>query len=152
MRRALAPLALVALAVLAVPSSAKGVTERGSYQLRLKPNPVFYATDPVEGRCSPGASPYVVGVPDSDSSRTFRFSRSGTLRATLLPELATFPVGPEWDLVVRESGRGVVATSTTHVGEYELTYPVRANRPFWLVACNKTGWPNATVSWRFTSR
>jgi hypothetical protein len=134
-----------------VAAHAAPASQGGSYQLRLKPNPAFYATDPVEGRCSPGATPYVVGVPESESFRTFRFGRAGTLQASLLPELATFPMGPEWDLVVR-STRGVRAASTPRFGAYELTYRVAAGEAFSLVACNKSGWPNATVSWRFTPR
>ena len=151
-RRAVAPVVLAALAVVAVPADARGVTERGSYQLVLKPAPSLYATDRVDGRCSPGASPYVVAVPDSEDYHQFAFGVAGTLRATLLPELATFPVGPEWDLVVRDGAKGVRATSTPRFGAYELTYRVAARHPFALVASNKSGWPNATITWQFTSR
>jgi hypothetical protein len=45
MRRALAPLAIAALAAFVLPSGARGVTERGSYPLTLKPAPAFYALD-----------------------------------------------------------------------------------------------------------
>ena len=165
MRRTLTPLLVLLVLVAALSSAADAkpkpkhkpqprpvVVERGSYDLQLAPNPGYYATDAQQKWCSSLTTAHVGRVPDSWDYHGFRFPPPGTFEVTLQPELRSFPVGPEWDLVLLASSRQV-ARASTKWGAYQLSYSTASPyQPLVLVACNKSGWPNATVSWTFTYR
>jgi hypothetical protein len=166
MRRTLAPLlVLVALvAGMSLPAEAhhkakhkpkavpQPVVVHGSYELELTPNPGYYVTDASQQWCSPLTSASVGRVVSSADYHSLRFHGPGTLSVSLLPELASFPVGPEWDLLLR-SGRTTSRRATPKYGAYELSYTATSTPvELGLLACNKSGWPKATVSWTFTYR
>ncbi|HUR15225.1 MAG TPA: hypothetical protein VM097_12120 [Mycobacteriales bacterium] len=146
MRRTLVPLVLMTCLV-AVPAQASPTGTSGSYDVHVLPDPTTDVSP--DGQCG-AANAFVLGSEIGQDSRAFLVRKGATLRAEVVPVLNVFAgdVGLDWSLRVydvqwrelaRSSGPPWGATSVSHRAS-------RAQR-VWLVACNRRGHPDATITY-----
>jgi hypothetical protein len=142
MRRTLVPLALMTC-LFALPAEA---ATSGSYDVHVLPDP------------SGDVSPYgLCGVADGAvagneigrNTRTFVVRKGRTLSAELVPVLNAFAgdVGLDWSLRVYDPKGRELARSAGPPWVTKVAYRVARTQQVWLVACNRRGHPDATVTY-----
>lgn len=147
---ALAVLAATALTVAPAHAATKKKPKpkplHGSYTLSLYPDPsqdvTGQATDP-EG-CAKL-------IPGSFDDRAFKVPAAGTLKVVLEgPSTPSSPLGPDWDLWLRDADGSVLDGSHGETSHEELTEKFKKGQPLTFEVCNLTGDQAGKVSWTFT--
>jgi hypothetical protein len=146
MRRCVALLALaVAVATPVAPQAAAEGGAGGSYRVRVLPDPTV------------DASPYgACGVIDGSvlatdigrSTRVIRVPAGRTLAVKLVPDAQVFAgdEGMLWRLRLVVANREV-ARSGGPAWRTEVSYRVPVTRDVRVLACNRSGFPDATISY-----
>lgn len=147
MRRPAAALvvALLCLGALAVPSRA-AVVEKGSYRVRVLPDP----TEPAHfyGRCG-SIDGIVLNTEVGQDFHRLRVSRPGRLTVAVAPQANVFAgdVGLHWLVKLYDARLRPIATSTGPSWRQQASVRLARAQDLVVVVCNRWGHPDATVSW-----
>lgn len=142
----LAAASLCALSLLAAPVAAHGSTTSGSYRVHVLP-------DPTQGHSPYGicgaAEAMVLGIDIGDNARRVSVPAGRTLKVQLVPDLNAFAgdVGLQWSVRILDSHLTELARSAGPAWRTEVSHLFSSGQQAWIVACNRNGFPEATVSY-----
>jgi len=138
-------LVLLALLPVFAPAASAGPTTT-SYDVTVLPDPTQDVLP--GGEC--GAPRSVVGGPDvGHHAREVRVPRSSTLSASVLPVADAFAgnVGLNWTLRIYDRSMRELARSSGPPWDTKVSRRFAAPQRVWLLACNRRGHPQATVTY-----
>ena len=145
LRRAVLLIPLLTAIAVGVPASAAGGSG-GSYRVRVLPDPTVDASP--YGGCGV-ANAWVVATEVGESAKPIKVPAGKTLAVQLTPDVQVFAgdEGMVWRLRLRVGGHEV-ARSSGPAWRTEVQYRARKTEEVWLLACNRTAYPDATVSYK----
>jgi hypothetical protein len=131
-------------AALALPASA-GTGSGGSYRVRVVPDPTV-DNSPFSG-CGV-ANAWVVATDVGESAAPITVPAGKTLSVELTPDAQVFAgdEGMVWRLRLEVAGREV-ARSSGPAWRTEVHHRANKSERVWVLACNRTGYPDATVTY-----
>jgi hypothetical protein len=146
MRRCPALLTAVLLALL-LPGHGASAGPRGSYAVHVLPDPTIDVSP--YGGCRPAAGGWAAGQQIGVDAHRLAMRRAGVLRARLVAQANVFAgdLGLDWTLVVVDRAGKELARSSGPAWRTEVVAEVRRAQEVQLVACNRRGHPDATITW-----
>jgi len=152
-RRLTSAVALLAVAVISAAPAHAAVKKKpkpkpihGSYALSLYPDPSQDVTG--QAKAPDGCAKV---IPGSFDDHAFKVPAAGTLKVVLDgPATPASPLGPDWDLWIRDADGSVLDASHGESSHEELVEKFKKGQPLTFEVCNLTGDQNGKVSWTFT--
>ena len=150
MRRYPAVAAVLAALVLS-PAAHAASPQSGTFAVRALPDAVAYVTASGACRLPDGR---VGGYGKGSDGFELQAARRGTLTATLQPSGDAYvgPVGTDWRMAVYDSRMRLLASSAGPVWSNHVRVPVAAKQKVLVVACNRNGYPESTITYAFSKR